>query len=114
MAAPANNHQAAPASGALVLPVPYFCQRDSASGEGLRLVRQFGDTTEAHAQVQAPRRPLEPGDRLGSGPRSGVDARPQRRGPADWRRVCEQRDRQRLVAGSCRLSAGGESSGVFA
>jgi hypothetical protein len=83
MAAPANNHQAAPASGALVLPVPYFCQRDSATGEGLRmcfsstcamaaaylrpgclagsgqpddqylrLVRNFGDTTEAHAQVQ--------------------------------------------------------------
>ena len=37
MAAPANNHQAAPASGTLVLPVPYFCQRDSASGEGLRM-----------------------------------------------------------------------------
>jgi hypothetical protein len=95
MAAPANTQHAAPAhsaavaptksaSGALVLPVPYFCQRDSATGEGLRmcfsstcamaaaylrpgclagsgqpddqylrLVRQFGDTTEAHAQVQA-------------------------------------------------------------
>jgi hypothetical protein len=95
MAAPANTqhaataHRSAPvstngASGALVLPVPYFCQRDSATGEGLRmcfsstcamaaaylrpgclagsgqpddqylrLVRQFGDTTEAHAQVQA-------------------------------------------------------------
>jgi len=114
MAAPANNHQATPASGALVPPVPYLCQRDSASGEGLRLVRQFGDTTEAHAQVQAPRRPLEPGDRLGSLPRSGVDARPQRRGAAHRRRLCEHRDRQWLVAGSGGLRAGGGSSGVFA
>jgi hypothetical protein len=95
MAAPANTQHTAPThgaavapttgdSGALVLPVPYFCQRDSATGEGLRmcfsstcamaaaylrpgclagsghpddqylrLVRPFGDTTEAHAQVQA-------------------------------------------------------------
>jgi hypothetical protein len=49
-------------------PVPYFCQRGSATAEGLRmcfsstcamaaeylrLVRQFGDTTEAHAQIEA-------------------------------------------------------------
>lgn len=69
---------------AITLPVPYFCQRDSATSEGLRmcfasscamaaeylrpgclagpgqaddqylrLVQQFGDTTEAQAQIQA-------------------------------------------------------------
>ena len=79
----ANSAAQAPIS----LPVPYFCQRDSATAEGLRMcfsstcamaaeylrpgclagtgqpddrylriVRQFGDTTEAHAQIEALRR----------------------------------------------------------
>jgi GH24 family phage-related lysozyme (muramidase) len=73
--------------GRILLPVPYFCQRDSATAQGhrmcfsstcamaaenlrpgclagtgqpddqyLKIVRQFGDTTEARAQIEALRR----------------------------------------------------------
>ena len=83
VAKPAGNSAAATA-GPISLPVPYFCQRDSATSQGLRMcfsstcamaaaylrpgclagsgqpddqylqiVRQYGDTTEAPAQIEA-------------------------------------------------------------
>ena len=83
VAKPAGNSAAA-TPGPISLPVPYFCQRDSATSQGLRMcfsstcamaaaylrpgclagsgqpddqylqiVRQYGDTTEAPAQIEA-------------------------------------------------------------
>jgi hypothetical protein len=88
LALPSARASARPAGAmdleAITLPVPYFCQRDSATGQGLRMcfsstcamaaaylrpgclagsgqpddpylqiVRQYGDTTEAPAQIEA-------------------------------------------------------------